>query len=162
MKRNILILTAVVAVVLFSCKENPYMPSPGDNSNQVSDTLEILKADTNGILVSVDSAYAIAMSLVQNRTPTAETYKITATITSIDDTYFASDHNVHIYVTDGGKQSLQLRSTNYINNYPYRSKEQVPAVGSKITVVGPLMKYDGKPQMNKGYVLRVDSAAVAE
>ena len=164
MKRSIFILTAVVAVVLFSCKENPYMPSPGDSNSQISDTLPILKADTNGIVVSVDSAYTIAMSLTQNDAPTAEVYKITATISSIEtniDDIPRKYTNVNFYISDGGKQSLKCQYTNNLNNYPFRSKTQVPAAGSKVTVVGALSKYNGNPQMKNGYIMRVDSAATA-
>ena len=166
MKRSIFILTAVVAVVFFSCKENPYMPSPGDNSDRISDTVPILVADTNGIIVSVDSAYAIGASLTQNDVPTADMYKITATISSIEtnpEDIPRKYTNIHFYINDGGKQSLKCQCTNYINNYPFRSKTQVPAVGSKVTVVGPLSKYNGNPQMKNGYIMRVgvDSAAVA-
>ena len=32
MKRSILMMTAVVAMVLFGCKENPYINAPGDNT----------------------------------------------------------------------------------------------------------------------------------
>lgn len=32
MKKSILVLTATVAMVLFGCKENPYINTPGDNS----------------------------------------------------------------------------------------------------------------------------------
>ena len=165
MKRSIFILTAVVAVVFFSCKENPYMPSPGDNSNQISDTLPILVADTNGIVVSVDSAYAIGASLTQNDAPTAEVYKITAKITSIEtslDEIPRKYTNVNFYIKDGGNKELKCQYTNYINNYPFRNKSQVPAVGSKVTVIGALSKYNGNPQMKNGFIMRVDSAAVAQ
>ena len=164
MKKYFFISAMLVAMVMFSCKENPYMPSPGDNDKQISDTLPILKADTNGIVVSVDSAYAIGASLPQNDVPTAETYKITATISSIEtnlDDIPRKYTNVNFYISDGGKQSLKCQYTNYLNNYPFRSKDQVPAVGSKVTVVGPLSKYNGSPQMKNGYIMRVDSAAVA-
>ena len=62
MKQFIFITTVLAAMVLFGCKENPYMPSPGENNKQILDTMPILKADTNGIIVSVDSAYAIGLS----------------------------------------------------------------------------------------------------
>ena len=32
MKKSILVLTAVVAMVFFGCKESPYINQPGDNS----------------------------------------------------------------------------------------------------------------------------------
>ena len=141
------------------------MPSPGDNSNRISDTVPILTADTNGIVVSVDSAYAIAMALPTGG-KTAEQYKITAyinsIITNLDDVP-RKYANVNMTIKDDGKQALTCQYTNYINNYPFRSKTQVPAVGSKITVVGILSKYtNGSPQMLNGYIMRVDSAAVAE
>ena len=32
MKKSIIVLTALVAMVFFGCKENPYINAPGDNS----------------------------------------------------------------------------------------------------------------------------------
>ena len=162
MKQFIFISSVLIAVVLFGCKETPYMPSPGDNNSQISDTVPILKADTNGIVVSVDSAYAIGLSQLQNDVPTADMYKITAIISSIETDLNNIPRpytNVNFYINDGGKQSLKCQYTNYLNNYPFRSKTQVPPTGSKVTVVGPLSKYNGSPQMKNGFIMRVDSIA---
>ena len=162
MKQFIFITTVLAAMALFGCKENPYMPSPGENNKQILDTMPILKADTNGIIVSVDSAYAIGLSQLQNDVPTAEMYKITATISSIETDLNNIPRpytNVNFYISDGGKQSLKCQYTNFLNNYPFRNKTQVPPVGSKVTVVGPLSKYNGNPQMKNGYIMRVDSVA---
>ena len=160
MKQFIFISTMLVAMVLFGCKENPYMPSPGDENSQISDTLPILKADTNGIVVSVDSAYAIGASQLQNDVPTAEMYKITATVSSVETNPDDIPHkytNVNFYINDGGNQSLKCQYTNYLNNYPFRNKTQVPTVGMKVTVVGPLSKYNGNPQMKNGYIMRIEA-----
>ena len=147
-------------MMMVSCKEDAYINAPGDNSMNY-DSIPVFKADTNGIEIDVDGAYEIGSKLA-NGASTAETYKITATITSVDDANIATYHNVHFYVSDGGKKSLQLRSTNYINNYPFRNKSQVPAVGSKITVVGPLSNYNGSPQMKNGFIVRVIERAEAQ
>ena len=147
-------------MMMVSCKEDAYINAPGDNSKNYS-SIPVFKADTNGIEIDVDGAYEIGSKL-SNGASTAETYKITATITSVDDAYIATYHNVNFYVSDGGKKSLQLRSTNYINNYPFRNKSQVPAVGSKITVVGPLSNYNGSPQMKNGFIVRVVERAEAQ
>lgn len=160
MKKYILVSAMLIALAMVSCKENPYMPSPGDNDKN-SDTIPVLKADTNGIVVSVDSAYAIGMKQA-NDVPTSETYKITAVITSIETTITDIPKkytNINFFIQDDGKNQLKCQYTNYINNYPFRSQSQVPTVGSKVTVVGPLSKYNGTPQMKNGYIMRVDSLA---
>ncbi len=160
MKKYILVSAMLIALAMVSCKENPYMPSPGDNDKN-SDTIPVLKADTNGIVVSVDSAYAIGMKQA-NDVPTGEVYKITAYISSIktDITTIPKKYtNINFSIQDGGKNQLNCQFTNYINNYPFRSQSQVPTVGSKVTVLGALSKYDGTPQMKNGFIMRVDSLA---
>ena len=162
MKNRIIILTAVIALIAYGCKENPYINAPGDNS-YTPDTIEVLVADTNGIVVSVDSAYNIGANLTIGAI-TADKYKVTGVIsvTTNRDEVPLKYNNVNLVISDGGKKSLTCQYTNYLNNYPFSSSSQIPADGSKVTIVGQIQKYNSTPQIYQGFILRVDSAAVAE
>lgn len=41
MKKSILMLAAIAAMVLVSCNEKPYLPSPGDNNEFIPDTMPV-------------------------------------------------------------------------------------------------------------------------
>ena len=45
MKKSILVLTAMVAMVFFGCKESPYINQPGDNSFNTDTIPEIADPD---------------------------------------------------------------------------------------------------------------------
>lgn len=157
MKKSIFAWAAVVALVFASCNEKPYINPPSDNSFN-SDTVPVLKADTNGTVVSVDSALVIGNGQ-PNDTPTAEKYKVSGTISSIItnlDDVPGKYTNVNFDLSDG-KVNLRCQYTNYLNNYPFRNNKEVPRVGSKVTVLGPMSKYNGSPQMINGFIVRVDS-----
>ena len=158
MKRSILFLAAVVALVLFGCKESPYINAPGDNSFN-SDSVPVLKADTNGIVVSVDSAIAICHALVKDG-ETAERYKISGELTSIKtDTALVPGTytNIDFTLSDNGGNITCFRS-NYLNNYPFRSHSEIPAIGTKLTVTGTLCNYNGTtPEVKNCFIVRIDA-----
>ena len=159
MRKCIFMLAAVLAVVMFSCKENPYIDDPGE-SGKIDTTISILIPDTDGIVISVDSAIAICKSLSSGAL-TAEKYKITGYVTAV--TTSASNVpvpytniNFRIAATAGGTNQLTCYYTNYINNLPFRTSADIPAVGTKLTVMGPLMNYSGTPEVQNGFIVRID------
>ena len=161
MKKYVFFATLMVALVMTCCKETPYINAPGDNSKNY-DTIPILQADTNGIIISVDSALSIGATLVNDQL-TPESYKISGTIsnivTNLNDIP-GRFTNVNFDLKDGSSdKTLRCQYTNFINNYPFRSNTEVPRVGSKVTVMGPMSKYNGSPQMKNGFIVRVDSLA---
>jgi hypothetical protein len=79
MKKDFFILTLLMASMMFSCVEPAYINGPGDNSHNL-DTIPITIPDTNGIVISVDSAIAICKSLPADAV-TGELYKISGIIT---------------------------------------------------------------------------------
>ena len=163
MKKYIFISAVLVALAMISCNESPYINPPGDNSKN-NDSIPVFVADTNGIEISVDSAYAIGSKL-SNDASTTEVYKIVGTISSIQtnlDDVPSKYSNVNFDIKDDGTKTLRCQYTNYINNMPFKKKSQMPAVGSKIVVLGPLSKYNGSPQMKEGFIVRIIEDAGAQ
>jgi hypothetical protein len=162
MRKSILVLTAAVALVVISCKENPYINAPGDNSYNY-DSIPVLKADTDGIVIGIDSAVAICNALAKDE-ETSERYKLSGTISSIktDLTKVPNTYtNIDFMLTDK-KGTITCFRTNYLNNYPFRSRSEMPPVGSKVTVVGNLVNYSGTtPEIKNSFILRIDSLANA-
>ena len=164
MKKSILVLTAAVAIVFASCNEKPYINEPGDNGNNYPE-IPVLVPDTNGIEISVDSAIAICNALEDNAV-TAEVYKLRGTIlavtTNVDDVP-SKYTNINFTLSDnGGKTSIACYYTNYINNIPFRNKNQIPAAGSVVAVQGPLTKYYNSskgtrtPELKNGFIVHID------
>lgn len=160
MKKNIFVLTAAVAMVLFGCKETPYINGPGDNSQNL-DSIPVLIPDTNGIEISVDSAIAIAKALPANG-ETAELYKLSGVITKnvTPPVQVPSQYtNINFNISDnGGTTSLACYYMNNINNRAFHRSSDVPRVGSKVTVLGILTNYKGTtPELKNGFIVRIDS-----
>ena len=155
MKKYILVSAMLIALAMVSCKENPYMPSPGDNDKN-SDTIPILKADTNGIVVSVDSALAICKSLA-NGGVTAERYKISGIASSIGQCKSKSFPNaIDFQLTVNQKDYLECFACNNINNYPFRNMSNLPGDGTELTVIGTLKNFSGKAEMENCFIVRID------
>ena len=160
MRKSIYLLTAVVAMVFFGCQESANIPSPGDNAMTLNDTLPVFVPDTDGIYVSVDSAIAICNSLAADQV-TDVIYKISGSVTSnITAPEDAPKYrNITFKLSDnGGKTNISCYYTNNINNTKFRDMLDVPIVGSKLTVRGPLTNYKGTtPEMKEGFIVRIDS-----
>ncbi len=165
MKHPFLIILSVVllSMVLFGCKENSNLPMPGDNSyNQGAVSL----VDTSSCtIVSIKEALVIIDHLNDGET-TTEMYKISGTVSQnntsadlIPDTY----SNINLTIKDESTTgTLACWYTNNINNRPFTAMTQVPLVGSKLTVIGPLCRYvdksgNVKPEMTNGFICRIDS-----
>ena len=152
-----------IAMMMVSCKEDAYINAPGDNSKNYS-SIPVFKADTNGIEIDVEGAYEIGSKL-SNGASTAESYKIVCTISNIQtnlDEVPSKYTNVNFDVKDDGSKTLRCQYTNSINNMPFKNKSEMPAVGSKIVVLGPLSNYNGSPQMKNGFIVRVIERAEAQ
>lgn len=161
MKKIFLALTALVTLGLVSCNEKSYINGPGEYNPQMPDTISYVVPDTNGIEISVDSAIALCKSL-QKDAVTVEKYKLTGVVTKNTTTPISvpgSYTNINFSLSDnGGKTSISCYYTNNINNRPFGNSNQVPRVGSKITVLGPLTNYNGTtPEMKEGFIIRIDS-----
>ena len=160
MKKSILILTAVVAMVMVGCKENPYMQSPGSTEG-VPGTMPVTVPDTNGIEISIDSAIAICKSLPAD-VATAEIYKLSGVVTvnsTNPDDVPTKYKNINFKMSDnGGKTSISCYYINNINNKKFTKMTDVPLVGSKLTVQGQLINYKGNtPELKDGFIVRIDS-----
>jgi len=154
------VLTALVAILLTGCKEAPYINNPGDNDYN-NESMPVLVPDTDGIIISVDSALALCKGLAPDA-ETADHYKLSGIITknttspmSVPDQY----DNINFTLSDnGGKTSISCYYTNNLNNRPFRKNAEVPRVGSKLTVVGTLTNYKGTtPELKNGFIVRIDS-----
>lgn len=160
MKKYFLICTLFSAFMICGCNEPSYINGPGDNTQNL-DSIPVTIPDTNGIVISVDSAIALCMSLPADAV-TGELYKISGVITKnttnpmmVPGTYT----NINFNISDnGGKTSISSYYTNNINNRPFRKNGDVPRVGSKVTVLGALTNYKGTtPEIKNGFIVRIDS-----
>ncbi len=160
MKKSILILAAMVAMVMVGCKESPYIPNPG-TTDQIPDSMPVIIPDTNGIEISVDSAIAICKSLPAD-VATSEIYKLTgvltANITNPDDVP-GKYKNINFKLSDnGGKTSISCYYINNLNNKKFMKMTDVPLAGSKLTVRGQLINYKGStPELKDGFIVRIDT-----
>lgn len=166
MKKYIFVLTAAAALFFTSCKEDPYINSPGDNAynRTMSETKYV--PDTNCLEISVDSALAICRSMAVNaESPTM--YKLSGVLVknSTNPMTVPSQYdNINFELSDnGGKTSISCYYTNNLNNRPFRKNADVPRVGSKVTVVGTLTLYQKNgsssttPELKNGFIVRIDS-----
>ena len=160
MKKSILLLAAMVAMVMVGCKESPYIPNPG-TTDQIPDSMPVIIPDTNGIEISVDSAIAICKSLAAD-VATSEIYKLTgvltANITNPDDVP-GKYKNINFKLSDnGGKTSIACYYINNLNNKKFMKMTDVPLAGSKLTVRGQLINYKGStPELKDGFIVRIDT-----
>ena len=161
MKKDLFVLLAMVAVVLFSCNEPPYIAAPSNNELTKNDSLPVLIPDTDGIVISIDSAIAICKSLPADQA-TAEIYKLSGTVTvnSTNPEDVPSKYtNINFKLSDnGGKTSISCYYINNINDTKFTKMTDVPLVGSKLTVRGTLINYKGTtPELKDGFIVRIDS-----
>ena len=158
--KSLWVLTAIVALFFAGCKESPYINNPGDNDYN-DESMPVLVPDTDGIIVSVDSAIAICKAMPADA-ETPDQYKLSGVITknttspmSVPDQY----DNINFALSDnGGTTSISCYYTNNLNNRPFHKNSDVPRVGSKVTVVGTLTNYKGTtPELKNGFIVRIDS-----
>ena len=164
MKRSFWIILGamLLSISLSSCKETSNIPQPGDNRFNIDGSA--IMVDTSSCTpVTVREALDIIDELEEGAS-TTEQYKISGTVSknttdpsSVPDQY--TDIN---FTIKDGTGALACYYTKNLNNRPFTSMTQVPLVGSKLTVIGVLMKYVNKsgnisPEMKDGFICRIDS-----
>ena len=162
MRKRIFILSALVAMMVVGCKEKPYIDAPGDNSHNTGS----LPIDTSGIVVTVDEAIAICQGLAADEV-TTEKYRISGVLTQ--NLTSPSDipgkySNINFTISDnGGQTSLKCYYINNLQNRQFVASTDVPLVGSRLTVLGPLTNYKGStPELKDGYIVRIDEMVKPE
>lgn len=148
----------LASMLLISCQESSNIPSPGDNSyNLTSEPAPIVDA----IDVSIDSALKIIDALTNGET-TTQKYRvrgiISKNLTSPSDVP-AKYTDINMVIKDGSTTSeLTCYYTKDLKNKNFTSMYKVPLVGSELTVVGPLQKYINKntgaitPELVNGFI----------
>ena len=107
--------------------------------------------------VTVAEALEIAGALASGAV-TDDYYRVTVTLTevktalsNIPDKYT----NINCTIEDE-TGSIPSYYTNYLNNEPFTSADQVPAVGTKLVIVGPLTNYRGTTaEFTNGYIEQI-------
>ena len=160
MKKYFLAFALLIGLTMIGCKERAYIDGPGDNKYNL-DSIPVMKADTNGIEISVDSAIAICKALAPDAV-TGEVYKITGVVTKngtspmlVPSSY--TNVNFDIKGINGSSATLNCYHTNNINNRAFRRSNDVPRTGSIVTVMGPLTNYNGTAELKEGFIVRIDS-----
>ena len=162
-KKYVVAASLLLALVMMSCSERPYINQPGDNSFN-NETIPVLIPDTNGIEISIDSALAICKSMAVNA-ETGELYKLSGVISKNTTNPMSvplSYDNINFDLTDS-TGTISCYYTNNLLNKPFRKNSEVPRVGSKVTVIGVLTLYQKAgtttttPELKNSYLVRIDS-----
>ncbi len=96
----------------------------------------------DGEYITIARAKEIASALADN-TPTEKTYKVKGVLS---DVMTAADKvpntytNLHLRIKDETGE-MGCYYTNYLNNKPFTSANQIPAIGTDVIIEGPLYKY---------------------
>ena len=158
MKKQILMWAAALTLVMVSCKENPYMPSPGA-TEQVPDSVPELKypdptpaPDTIDIpdgAITVYEARKIARRLSSGES-TAKKYYVMGWVCSLDDAHASG-------VTSYGNGTFSIAATNdgKTDRFPFIAYQVYGSGGRKLTaadqvaagdfvvIYGKIMNYSG-------------------
>lgn len=161
---SIFLTLLAVASMVVGCKESPYITGPGNNDNN-ADSLVVVIVDTSGISISIDSALTICQNLTPGTT-TAERYKLTGEITrntTAPRSIPRLSTTINFDIKDTNGNIITCQYTNNLNNRPFLRSSDVPCVGTKLTVVGPLSLYQNNnnkntiPQMLNGFIADYDT-----
>ena len=121
----------------------------GDGVGNISDVTKLLDYLAGKYTASdiLDAAYALAPG--ETLGEQGETFTLSGTVTSIDTAYSAQYQNVTVTMTvDGDSEQRTIKC--------FRLKGEgadVLAVGSQITVTGPITNYNGTVEFNTGCTL---------
>lgn len=152
MKNYLLVVAALIAIMMSSCNESPYITGPGDNS-QNNPEIPTWIPDTNGVVITIEQALEYAAPLKDDDVTTTQ-YKITGSFSSPE----LKGKQLNFYLSEG-KNQIKCQYTANINRTPFFSEDQIPANGAIVTVQGPLSKYQGAPQIKEGFIVRIAEPA---
>ena len=111
-------------------------------------------------IVIHDVTIAEAIEIASALEPSAKTedyYRVTATLKDLKTALSNIPNkytNINCTLEDETGEILSYY-TNYLNNEPFTSADQVPAVGTKIIVVGRLYNYSTTPEFTRGYIEQI-------
>lgn len=159
MKKSILVLTAAVAMVLFGCKENPYLNSPGDNTKN-TDSIPVIvdpvpTPDPEGVdvpegTITVNEAVDIAKKL-GNKEVSKQKYFIKGWVTGFNrgesfDTDFPKYGNDFVYLSarNDGKGEKQFYAYRLLGKFGAKIPDLECIVEGDFVVISCyIMNYGG-------------------
>jgi len=143
MKKCLFMLTALVTIGMFSCKENPYIGEPGDSS-KIDSVIPQIVRDT--IFATCAEAKEAAMKLPNNEA-SAELYSIDGYVQSAGYNSTISKGQ-QIFWVDDVKDGTKVFEAYYCN---VPEGKAVP-IGAKVRLVGSIMRYNDIAEMKNGNV----------
>lgn len=158
MKLNKIFFAAVAAIALAfaSCDdpiEGPHGPGFGEDTTVVT-------VDTTAQAVTVAEALEIIKGL-EAGAATTEKYKLTGTITNVKTAAanVPSQYNNINFTLQDETGSIDCFYTNYLNNEPFTSADQIPNLGSVVEVIGTLKAYakndNVTPEVANGWINKI-------
>ena len=157
MKRNIFIMTAVVAMVLFGCKENPYINAPGDNTLNTDSIPSIALPDPEDPVgfelpagcISVYDACRISDSIGSGQTST-DKYYIKGWVRRFDGKHESGmekfgNGTFFIAATNDGRSDTKLFEAYQVfgkDGKKFTSMDQV-VLGDFVVIYGQITNYNG-------------------
>lgn len=165
MKKSILVLTAMVAMVFVGCKENPYITSPGDNSMNTDSLPSIVlpqPEDMEGFEIpegclSVYEAVDSCNNLADGGT-TKEKYYVKGWVRSFDGKHEDGiqqygNGTFYIAATNDGRSDAKMFEAYQVygkNGKKFVSLDQV-AIGDFVIIYGQLTRFkDAAETVGKG------------
>ena len=110
--------------------------------------------------VSVAEALEIGKVLASNAS-TTEKYRVVGTVTTVktDPANVPGKYtNINMTIKDA-TGTIDCFYTNYLDNKPFTSADQIPAAGTKVAVIGPLCNYNGTTvEFKNGYISEINPA----
>lgn len=158
MKLNKIFFAAAAAIALAfaSCDdpiEGPHGPGFGEDTTVVT-------VDTTAQAVTVAEALEIIKGL-EAGAATTEKYKLTGTITNVKTAAanVPSQYNNINFTLQDETGSIDCFYTNYLNNEPFTSADQIPNLGSVVEVIGTLKAYvrndNVTPEVANGWINKI-------
>jgi len=114
--------------------------------------------------ITVAKALEIGKALSANAS-TTEKYRVVGTVTAVktDPANVPSKYtNINMTIKDA-TGTIDCYYTNYLDNKPFSSADQIPAVGTKVAVIGPLNNYNGTTvEFKNGYISEINPADIPD
>ena len=129
-------------------------PSGGNNGNNGGSTTADYTDITVAQALETGSALAADAS-------SAEKYRVVGTVTAVktDPANVPGKYtNINMTIQDA-TGSIDCYYTNYLDNKPFASADQIPALGTKVAVIGPLYNYKGSTvEFKNAYISEINPA----